>query len=184
MLAVLAAATFAARPVGRGNLVSVAAAFVLTAAALPANSVPPLTLIGTAIALVAVLELARPAWTVLPALGAGAVAAVWASLMHGLGLESAPAWLVAAALLAAALALGSKHSGMRAAMLREEALLLVAGLAMVAAAGPVVSAGWESAVAFKTEPVQSDGMPLSLWLVGFVVVCVAIGACYTMRRRR
>jgi len=41
-----------------------------------------------------------------------------------------------------------------------------------------------AAAAFKSEPIESDAMPTSLWLVGFVVVCVAAGACYTMCRRR
>ena len=182
LLCALAAATFAATPIGahRGRIwPAVAAGFVGAAVWLQ----PDPTSVGLLVAVVAGVQLVRPrrGWLLI---ASGLVAGLWASLLGSQGFPTIAAWLVAAGLIVATAWLAARREGFAPTILREEALLAMCGLGIVVATGPTISAGWGSAGVMNLEPAGGVRQALGLWVIMLGGASIALGGWHSLRRRR
>jgi len=143
------------------------------------RSVPELTWVAGAIALVAAVVLARPAAALLAALGAGASAAMWVALLRLQGTPFVAAALVAATPVAVSAWLADRQLAFAPPALREEALMIVLASALVLAAAPELAAGWQSATALNVtgEPVHQV---IPGWALSVALASATLGGVYRL----
>jgi hypothetical protein len=183
LLGLLAAAAFAGSSTPRpASLVAMAASFAAGLAvflALPAAAgLPIVVVLGVALAL------ARPNWPLVPAVAAGSTAAACVSVLTTAGIPLAVGVAASIGVVALAAALAALRRGFAPAKLRDEALLLVGVLALLAVVGGEVAAGWRSATAFAATPIAGDAPSGGFGLVAVVVVAVVLGGGYGWWTRR
>ncbi len=182
LLCALAAATFAAAPIGahQGRIwPAVVAGFIGAAVWLR----PEPASVGLLVAVVAGVQLIWPrrGW---PLMASGLVAGLWASLLSSQGFPTLAAWIVAASLVVATAWLAARRQGFAPTILREEALLAMCGLGIVVATGPTISAGWGSAGVMNLEPAGGVRQALGLWVFMLGGASIALGGWHSLRRRR
>lgn len=182
LLCALAAATFAAVPIGSypGRIWPAAAAGFVGASVWLR---PEPTLVGLLIAVVAGVQLVWPkrGWLLI---ASGLVAGLWASLLSSQGLPTLPAWILAAGLTLASARLTVRRPEFAPTALREEALLAVCGLGIVVATTPTISAGWGSAGVMNLDPAGGVRQALGLWVFVLGGASIALGGWHSLRRRR
>jgi len=89
----------------------------------------------------------------------------------------------ACGLLATAWLLTRRQPRFAPAIVREEALLIVAGLGMILAIGPNIAAGWRSALALRAEPLVETAAPSAVWVFIVVGACLSAGGIFALWRR-
>lgn len=182
LLCALAAATFAAVPVGShpGRVWPAAAAGFIGASVWLR---PEPTSVGLLIAVVAGVQLVWPkrGWLLI---ASGPVAGLWASLLSSQGLPTLAAWALAAGSTLASAWLSARRPEFAPTVLREEALLTICGLGLVVATGPTVSAGWGSARVMNLDPVGGVRQALGRWVFVLGGTSLVLGAWHSLRRRR
>jgi hypothetical protein len=185
VLAALAAAVFAAQ-CASGRAVLVLSIGSIAAAAVALSSAAPLErmTLGFCVVAAAVVALTRPRWWWLAPAAAGGFGGAWISILEAQGLPWLPAALAAGVLLVATVGVAQRRREFMSAELRDEALVLVASLALLLAVGPDVVAGWRSSVALKSEPLAAAGPEIGPWLGTVVVAAVLLGGAYSLWKRR
>ena len=185
LLAVLAAAVFAAQSAGRRMaLTMLGASFAVTVFAF--SRLPPLgtTTLGFGVAAAAIAALARPRWWLLAPLAAGVCASAWVSILGSQGLPWLPGTLAASGLLAAASISAARRRGFMPDEMRDEALLIVASFALLLSLGPGVVDGWRSSVALKAEPLAAESPQAGPWLGALVAASMLLGGAYSLWKRK
>ena len=182
LLCALAAATFAAVPIGShpGRVWPAAAAGFVGAFV---RLRPEPTSIGLLIAVVAGVQLVWPkrGWLLI---ASGLVAGLWASLLSSQGFPTLAAWILAAGLTLASAWFTAQHPEFAPTVLREEALLAICGLGIVVATGPTISAGWGSAGVMNLDPAGGVRQALGLWVFVPGGASIVLGGWHSLRRRR
>jgi hypothetical protein len=180
MLCALASATFATRAAAqRWTVVAFVAAFVASATWTRFVDVPDPALIGILVALVAVVRLKGPRFSPVAAVSAGALAAIWVSVLQLQGMPVVPAVVMAIAVPTASMTLALRRSWFAPPQLHEEALLLVAGLGLAVTAGPAVASGWQSAALMNLQ-YEASGSGLPPWALIVSAASVALGGGYSL----
>lgn len=183
LLCALACATLATAASDRSGVLALAAGFALGALWLQ----PEARWTGVLVAVAAGLALARPRGApaaLAVSLAAGLAGGLWTRVLAGYGLPAWTAWLVAAAVLAAAASSARRDARFAPAALRDDALAALGALGLAVAAVPAVTAGWRAAAAMNLEVdglVRPDVHP---WVVVGVAAMVSLGGLHTLRRRR
>ena len=181
MLCALGTATLAAAARGsRYTVPALALGFAVSVVAIAPERMPNPVWIGGWVALVAILELARPGFEVLTAAAAGALAGLWFSLLQIQGLSMTFALVLAAAVPATSAFMASRSSRFMPASLGDEALLVVIALALIVAVTPDVSAGWRSALVLNLENESARSQELSRWVLVLTGSSVALGGLYSL----
>lgn len=185
LLAVLAAAVFAAQSAGRSLApAALFASFAGTAFAFSRLGAPDPTTLGFCIVAAAIAGLSRPRWWMLPPVAGGLSGAAWVSILEAQGLPWPPGALAAAVLLAVAAGLAARRRGFMSAEVRDEALVIVASFALLLSLGPDVVDGWRSSVALKAQPLTAAGPQVSPWLGVLVAASVVLGGAYSLWKRK
>lgn len=180
MLCALASATFATRAAAqRLTGLAFVAAFVASAAWTRFVDLPDPALIGVLVALVAALRLKGPRFSPVAAVSAGALAAIWVSVLQLQGIPVVPAVVMAIAVPTASMTLALRRSSFAPPQLHEEALLLVAGLGLAVAVGPAVASGWRSAALMNLQ-YEANASGLPSWALVVSVASVALGGGYSL----
>lgn len=119
----------------------------------------------------------------IPAAGiAGLAAAIWASSLQLDGMPPAAAFVLAGAPLLIAGWFAARRPSFAPPAVREEALLIVIVLGLVAAMFPGLREGWRSAAALNAGEAAAVGA-LPVWIVGLVGGLLGAGGIYTWWRR-
>lgn len=179
-----AAATFATAATDRRTLVAVPVGFIPALAWIAAGYRPGSGAIGLLAASVAAFALLRPASTTPVALAAGVLAACWAWFLASTGLPMVIAVAIAVALLAVA-ANAARRPGFVEPTVRDEALLMICGLAIVVSIAPDLLDGWRSAAALN---VGSSSVPIGraggTWVVIVSTTALVLGSGWTVFARK
>ncbi len=133
---------------------------------------------GFLAACVAVMLVVRPRWAWMGAIAGGSLAGIIAALLASQGL---PKWaaLVIAILILLISAIVSNRPNFASRAIREEALLGVAGLGVVAALAPAVMAGWQSALGLNLEQKTSAAPQFPIWVLLLSMLAAVCGAIYS-----
>ena len=184
MLCGLGAAVFATvEPGGRQRPLGLALGFAAAAVLALPGRLPDPAWTGGVVVLVAVFQLVRPGQRGLAAVCGGVLAGLWSALLKAQGAPLTLAVGLAAALPAVSTWLTARRPAFAPPALREEALLIVLGLALVVTVAPEVHGGWRSAVALNlgVEDTPREGVPpWGLLLSGAVL---ALGGFRSFWRR-
>ena len=113
--------------------------------------------------------------------GAAAGLAAVGLVIQGLPLPAALVLTAAAPALSAWLY--ARNEGFARPIMREEALLIVAGLGILLAIGPDMVAGWQSAVALRAQPVAAPALEMNAWAFIAVGACLSLGCLWAYLRR-
>lgn len=168
----------------RAGVVLAGLAFVATLAWPPAASLPgAIGATGLVAAAAAVATLTRRMPTEVLGLLAGWLAASWAVLLRSEGL---PLWAAAPLALAVpcVAAVQSRRSSFAPPRLCEDALVIVALVAVGAAAAPGLAEGWRAAVNLKFDGAEQTAAAVPAWAVAVSVGAMAAGAGYAAWSRR
>jgi hypothetical protein len=138
---------------------------------------------AAALALAAGAALWKPRWSVFPAACAGLAAAVWAELLAAQGLPALPVYVAVAAVASGSAVLASTRGSFAPAILREEALMIVAVFALIVTAGPSVLQGFDSAVALTAVRLSGDSSLSAPWALIVAAGCLALGVVYSLWKR-
>ncbi len=137
-----------------------------------------LTAAGAAVA----LWTPRAAWMAFAC--GGMLAAVWASVLAAQGLPVPVAYALVTVVAAASSGLAAFRPRFAPSSLREEALVLVAALAVLVAAAPAVSAGWHSAATLRGSPLEPPATASAAWAFALAACALVCGAIHALWRRR
>jgi hypothetical protein len=186
VLCLLAAPILAATPqAGRWwSLMAAAAGAVASFWWLGPYPVPDAASVGAAVAIAAAVPLWRPQTSpLMTAAASGAAAGVSTTMLHGAG----AAWLLAVPIAVIPLLLSWTLTGRRPQfappLVREDALLLLAGLGVGVAMLPSVFQGWRSAVALNVHEGGSAGLAVPAWTLVVVGGSALLGSGYSAWRR-
>ena len=115
----------------------------------------------------------------------GALAAIFQAVLQAQGLPPAAAWTAAVAPPVAACWLAARRGDFAPQALREEALLMVLGVALLVAVTPGVAAGWRSAVALNaTAELGGSNLALPAWALSLSGGAAAVGGLASLWRHR
>lgn len=180
-LAAAAFAVFATRPFTAAVLAGAfsAAALVFSEAHLP-NPSWASALIASAAGTV----LWKPHWSIVAAGAGGLAAALWAELLVAQGLPGSVVFPAIAAIVAAGAVLAAARRSFAPAILREEALLIVAAFALIVAAAPSVIDGFGTAVAFTAARLPDKAGPPAPWALAVAAGCAVLGAIRSLWKTR
>ena len=145
----------------------------------------PAVAIGAGLA--AALELFRPGRRSFSLALAGLLAGLWSAVLHLQGLPVIPAVLVAVTLPATSAYLRIRRPAFAPATLREEALLFLLILGVVAAAAPGIVDGWRAAVTLNvqgSEPEASPTTVMPMWTLFVASAALVSGGLFSMWSRR
>jgi hypothetical protein len=184
MLCSLASVAFATVDTRARGCVALALGFVLAAIGVGAGRLPDPVWVGSVVACLGAVGLARPGWaTVLAACG-GALAGIWMSMLQFGGVPLPLAVVVAATPPALAAFFSCRRPGFAPAALREEALLVVLVLGVAVAAAPGVAAGWQSAVTLNLQQKEVASEAVPAWTLLLTLGAATFGGLYTVWMRR
>jgi len=179
----LGACVFAALAVNRWRSVALAAGFIATATLVrPAHMPDPVWVAGLAVGIV-ILTFVRPKVIWLAIVFGGGLAGLLSSLLQSEGIDIIPAVLACATLLAVAAAYGMSRQGFAPAAIRDDALILVAALALLLALAPGLAAGWRSAVALNVGERGGSARPVPVWVLVIGGASLGLGSAYSVWRR-
>jgi hypothetical protein len=139
---------------------------------------------GLLIAVVAVARLTGWARQDVVALTAGWAAASWAMALHS---EGVPLWggaLLAGAVPAFAIVQSVRRPSFAPARLCEDALVVVAFVAVCAAAAPGLADGWRAAVNLKFGEASQAAAMVPIWAIAVSLTAAGAGAAYGAWSRR
>jgi hypothetical protein len=145
----------------------------------------PAVAIGAGLA--AALELFRPGRRSFTLAVAGLLAGLWSAVLHLQGLPVIPAVLVAVTLPTASAYLRVYRPAFAPATLREEALLFLLILGVVAAAAPGIVDGWHAAVTLNIQGSESEASPttvMPMWTMFVASAALVSGGLFSMWSRR
>jgi hypothetical protein len=184
-----AAVLAAARAHPSRNLILIAAGFVAATVLFRLRGLPDVAWIAGATAAAAAFLVVRPgtASTLVASITAGLIAAVWASLMQGLGVPMSVSLLLAPVVPAVSALLAARSQAFAPDRIRDEALLLLAALGAVLAVAPGLVAGWQSAGALNLEGKgAADVAARSLpgWTILMTLAAASLGGAYSLWTRR
>lgn len=134
------------------------------------------------IGLAAAWQLLRPGRAIVMIAASGALAALWASILQAAGVPGLLAVPGAAAVPIVSAYCSARRSRFAPPHLREEALLVIVILAVVAGAAPTVSRGWQSALALSLT-VENPSALVPTWTMSFVGLSMALGGVWSLWRR-
>lgn len=183
LLCGIGAAVFAATAVrGRWSLGLLAAGFL--AGAIVSFPAPPASeWLGVLAALVAVTGLVWPRHWILTSLTAGLLAGVWSALLQAQSLPPVAAVVFAAGVPAASAWCAARRPEFAPPVLRDEALLVTAIVALAVAVAPGVADGWRAAVQLN---VRIDGpqADVPVWALVVGLTAMGSGALFSAWSRR
>jgi hypothetical protein len=174
----------AVAPLRRAGVAVFAVAFVAATGWAGPQRLPATDVIAAAVALGAAVQLLRPHLLVLPWLLAAVLAGTWTAALE---LQRLSPWLsplVALGLCAASAVLARRRREFATPLLREEALLFVCVLGLVAAITPGVIDGWRAAVDLNLDARVATDTAVPAWTVAATAGAVALGAVYSLWSRR
>jgi hypothetical protein len=158
--------------------------FVLAAWWLGTSRLPEPAFVGAVGALVSVGVLIWPRYR-LPALFVGGgLAWIWGLALAVQGVPLAAAVGVALGVPAVVFPLATYHERFSSRIVVDEALVIVAGLGLLLATVPTITAGWDSAVALRAAPVDAGARPGRGWVLILALAIVLMGAAYSLWKRR
>lgn len=134
------------------------------------------------IGLVAAWQLVRPGRAMVMIAASGALAALWASILQAAGVPRLLAVPSAAVVPIVSAYLSARTPRFAPLHLREEAGLVILILAVVAGAAPIVSRGWQSALALNVT-VENPPALVPIWTMSFVGLSMALGGVWSLWRR-
>ena len=141
--------------------------------------------IGGLSALAAVAHLVVPGRGWMATAVGGALAAIFQVVLQAQGLPPAAAWTAAVTPPVAACWLAARRGDFAPQALREEALLMVLGVALLVAVTPGVAAGWRSAVALNaTADRGGSDLALPAWALSLSGSAAAAGGLASLWRHR
>jgi hypothetical protein len=184
MLCSLASVAFATADIRLRGHVAVAVGFVLAATMVAPGQLPDPVWVGSGVAVLAVIGLARPGCAVLVVAGGGALAGIWMAMLRVEGLPLPAAAFVAGAPSALAALLSRRRPQFAPTPLREEALLVVLVLGIAVAAAPGVAAGWQSAVILNLQQKEVASQAVPAWTLLLTLGAAMVGGLYTVWTRR
>lgn len=181
----LAVAVFAALEPGRARTAPIFfAALVAASVVIGPTRVPDPVWAALVAVTGAAVALWKPRWA-WAAVGCGGVmAAVWAAVLTAQGLPMPVAYVPVVALAAASAGLAMRRPGFAPPRLRDEALVLVAALALMLAASPAIVAGWDSAAALRAAPLGRPAFDSAAWAFVLAGVAVLFGVIHSLWRGR
>jgi len=163
----------------------VAAAFVATTAWMFAFGLPSPELLGIAAALGAGAQLLKPVPIALPALS-GVLAATWGGLLSAQGVPLGAALAAGAVIPVVAAACAATRPVFAPPAMRDEALMLVGALGLMAATLPGVVDGWRAAVNLTAQAngdtAAAEAIPT--WALAVGSSSLLLGAVYSLWSRR
>jgi len=178
--ALAAAALVSARNLSPAALGSLAVLFLIVASGV---RVPPAAeALAGFVALAAAFALARPRYALAAAACGAVLGGLWVSVLRSEGL---PAWVavLAAFVPLAAAARCARQPSFAPQGLREEALVIVAVLAVAVAVGAEALEGWSAATALRAAPIEDLETAGAPWTGLVAVTSMALGAVFAFWRR-
>jgi hypothetical protein len=188
MLSGLGTAVLATCVRSRTAWLALAAGFATTAAwTIQSGRLPDASWIGCVVALIAAWQLVRPDSAVaatVAAAGAGALAAIWGSVLQLEAIPRVAALLIGAGTMISTAWLANHRRSFAPPALREEGLLIILAMGVIVGTAPTVAQGWRSAVALNiTDTAAAPGQVVSGWTLAFIGASVALGGLWSMWRR-
>jgi hypothetical protein len=156
-----------------------ALAFVFLVVALGVRVPPAAETLAGLVALAAALALAGPRHALAAAACGSALGGLWVCVLRSEGLPPWAAVLAAFVPLAVA-AWSARRPTFAAAGLREEALVLVAVLAIVVAVGAEALEGWRAATALRAAPIEEIEIAAAPWTSVVAAVSIGLGAVFAL----
>ncbi len=181
--AILAAAV----PVSRTALAVAVTAFVAGAWWAQQPFAPATAAIALAAGLMAVWQVARAPRRPYAAFAAGLLAGFWTAVLHQQGLPLFVSVPVAATLPAVSGYLRAHRPAFAPPALREEALLLLAGVGIAGAAWPGIADGWHAAVNLSVQggqPSSAVDVALPVWTLAAASAALVSGGLFSLWSRR
>lgn len=180
----IGAAVFAAlQPMSRAAVLACAAAFIAAAAWTRLFGASP-AIIGSGVAMAAALHLVRTPRPFYAGVLAGWLAGTWLALLQAQGLPLGGAAAVAVIPLSSAW-LRRTRAEFAPQIVREESLLFIVVLALVAAAAPTVVDGWHAAGNLKVQgPDTARAAAIPAWALAVASAALAGGGLYSIWSRR
>ena len=139
---------------------------------------------GICVAFWAGTLLAKPHLHVTGAVGAGVLAALGAAQATSAGAPAAAAIGAFALIPAASATFSARRRTFAPAPLREEALLIVLGMGVIAAATPILSNGWRTARALQTRTGALEVQTPPYWVMGIAALALGAGVSVSLGRQR
>lgn len=139
--------------------------------------------IGGLVAILVAWQLLRPGRPFLALAAAGALAALWASLLQVLGVPRLLAVPLAAIAPIVSASLARRRPAFAPLLLREEAMLTILILALVVGMAPTVSQGWRSALALNVTGKSGPSALVPIWMMSLVGASMALGGLWSLWRR-
>jgi len=138
---------------------------------------------GGLVAVVAATQLILPRHPAYVTAASGALAALWASLLHAQGLPQAIAIASGAALPMTSAYLSMRRPAFAPPLLQEDGLVAVLALGVIVAVLPTVAQGWQSAIALNLADKGALLPLIPIWLASFVGASMTLGALSSLWRR-
>lgn len=114
---------------------------------------------------------------------AGALGALWASLLHIAGMPTIAAVPLAMSAPVITVAL-AKRPGFAPRLLREDATVAILVFGVVVAMTPTITQGWQSALALNvTDPTRASSALLPVGIMSFVGAAMTLGGLWSLWRR-
>jgi hypothetical protein len=185
ILAALAATVFLAVAVRDWRSIAGAAGgFLASVIWIKPDRLPDPVWVGGLAALAAALQLFHPGYSLASAILGGALAGLCGPLLQVFEFPALLSILLASALAVSVAWLSIRRPGFAPKPLCEEALLVICGLGILTAAAPVVSDGWQSAVALNREGLSGAQNAMPVWVLAVSSAAAAAGGMYTLWRHR
>lgn len=186
LLCALGAAAFAAVPAhGKRSITLLLLSFAGTLLLTRSQSIVGTGWIAPVVTLLGLLALFRSPSEAWAAVGAGVSAASWSTFLAFQGLPMPASLLVAAGLPALSSYFATRRPAFAPAHVRDEALVGVVALGLVAAVLPDVSAGWRSAVRLNLESGGIGYQVVPAWVLVVTGASAVLGGlCSVWVRRR
>ena len=142
--------------------------------------------VAVAVALIATLLLVRPRRLPYAAATAGLLAGIWSAVLQWQGLPAAGAIGAAATVPIASAYLSTRRPAFAPAALREEALLFLVLLGVVAAAAPGIAEGWRAALTLNVQSEAGTPAPAAMppWTLFAASAALVSGALFSLWSRR
>jgi hypothetical protein len=174
----------AAAPHAR-DLAAFAAGFVIAAIVASPSRLPDPAWVGVVSAGAAVVFLFRPKLAMACAAWGGALGGLLTAMTEVQGLHPIAAVAAPALVAATAVWLTRVHPSFAPDVIRDEALLGICLLGLVASVLPGVIDGWQAAANLTIEPANAGPVtPVPMWTLALVITATALGAMYALWSRR
>jgi hypothetical protein len=167
------------------DLLALAAGFIVAVVIAGPQHLPDPAWVGVVTAAAAVVLLFKPRLAIAAAMWGGALGGMLTAMIEVQGLHPIAAVAAPAALAATTAWLTRVHPAFAPDVLRDDALLGICLMGLVAAIVPGVSDGWQAAANLTIEPASPAPMnPVPTWTVALVGTSTALGILYSLWSRR